>query len=165
MEEYKPGFTYTVEHIGADGVVKSVEEIHNLIPTEGLDYLLNVAFKGGSAFSSWYLGLYDNARTPVAGDTMTTLIADCGENQDYTGSGRQAITFPAVSSGSLSTVADPNVFDFTTAETIRGAFMTTSVTWGGTTGLLVSAVQFSSPKVVAAGESLRVPVAFALISA
>jgi hypothetical protein len=95
---------------------------------------------------------------------MTTLAAGAGENKDYTGTARQAIVFPAVAAGALSTLADPNIFAFTSSETIRGAFITTSSAWDSTTGLLGSAVLFASPKIVAAGESLKVPVGFGLVS-
>jgi hypothetical protein len=166
-ENYRPGFIYTVEHIGVDGKIKSVEKIHNLMPTPAVDYLLNAAFMGGSAYSTWYLSLFDNNRTPLAADTMTTFLADCGEDTVYTavGGARPTISFPPVSAGVLTTVASPNELAFASPSTVRGAFVTTGVTRGGTTGLLCSAVLFSTAKVLAAGESLRVPVGFALISA
>lgn len=162
MELYKPGFIYGIEHIGADGKVLSAEEAHNIIPTAGLNHILGVLLKGESQFTSWYLGLYDNDYEPVASDTMSTFIASCGENVDYTGTARKLISFPAVSDGAVSTVADPNILEFTSSETIRGAFIATSPTWNATTGLLISAVRFSSPKVMASGESLKVPVGFGL---
>ena len=165
MELYKPGFIYTVEHVGVDGRIKSVEQCHNIIPTVGLNYLLGAGFTGTSQFTTWYLGLFDTAYSPVAGDTMASLLANVTENQEYTGTERQTITFPAVSGGALTTLADPNVFEFTSTETIRGAFITTTAPWLGTTGLLVSAVLFPSPKAMVSGEALRVPVGFALQSA
>lgn len=167
MEIYKSGFIYTVEHIAVDGSIKSVETVHNLMPNDAVDYLLNAAFMGSSAYSTWYLSLFDNARTPLATDTMTTFMADCGEDTVYTvtGGARPTISFPPVASGVLTTTASPNEFEFVSAATIRGAFVTTGVTRGGTTGLLCSAVLFPTAKVIAAGESLRVPVGFALISA
>jgi len=165
-ERRKVGFIYTIEHIGVDGKIISSEQVHNLMPTVGVDYLLNTAFKSGSAYASWYVSLYEANRTPLAADTMTTLLADCTENTGYTttGSNRLAITFPAVSVGTLSTIASPNVFDFVGAATIRGAFITSNITRGNNSGLLMSAVLFPSPKVLAAGESLRVPVGFALVA-
>lgn len=167
MESYRPGFIYTIEHIAVDGSIKSIEKVHNLMPTPAVDYLLDTAFMGASAYSTWYLSLYINNRTPLAADTMTTFMADCGEDTVYTaiGGARPTIAFPPVASGVLTTTVSPNEFAFTSAATIRGAFVTTGVTRGGTTGLLCSAVLFPTAKVLAAGESLRVPVGFALISA
>ena len=161
----KIGFIYTLEHIGADGNLISREEVENIIPTVGLDYIIGSAFKGASQFSAYYLGLYGANYVPVASDTMTTLTAACSELQSYTGTTRAAIAFPAVTSGTIVTSAAPNEFAFAAAETIRGAFISSSPTWGGVAGLLVSAVLFPSPKVMAAGDILRVPVGFSLTSA
>lgn len=164
MELHKLGFIYMPTHLDRNGNVLSVEEAPNIVPMAGLNYLLGAAFTGASQFTTWYLGLFDNNWNPTSIDTMATLIASAGENKDYTGTARQAITFPAVSEGALSTLDDPNVFAFTSSETIRGAFITTSPTWDGTTGLLVSAVLFPTAKTLVSGETLRVPVGFSLYS-
>jgi hypothetical protein len=165
MEFCKTGFIYLPTHLDRNGRALSVEEAPNIVPTVGLDYLVNAALFGDAQFTTWYLGLFNNNWSPVAGDTMTTLIASAGENQAYTGTARQAIPFPAVAAGETNTIDTPNIFEFATAQTIRGGFITTSPTWGGTTGLLISAVLFPSPKVMLAGESLKVPVGFGLQSA
>ena len=167
MEIYKPGFVYTVEHIGVDGKIKSVEKVHNLMPTVALDYILNASFKGGSQYSTFYLSVFTANYTPQASDTMTTFIASCSEDTTYTTSGtnRLTLTLPAVVGSAITTSASPNEFAYTGAATIRGGFITTGLTRGATAGLLVSAVLFSSAKVLAAGESLRVPIGFALVSA
>lgn len=165
MELYKPGFIYLPTHLDKDGNVLSEDRVENIIPLVGLNYIVGAAFLGTTPFTSWYLGLYGNDWTPTTSDTMTTLVASAGENKAYTGTARQGITFPAVSGGEITTLADPNVFEFTSTETIRGAFIATVPTWDNTTGLLISAVLFPSPKTVANGESLKVPVGFGLTSA
>ena len=161
MDNHRIGFTYHVEHLGRDGSVLAVERVHNIIPTVGLNYFLSTALAGGSAFTSWYLGLFEAQRTPLAGDTMTSLLADCDEVISYTQTtGRQAVTFGSVSGGSIDTTASPNVFVFPTGATVRGAFITTTPGLGGTTGLLLSAGLFNVTKTLDAGESLRVPAGF-----
>jgi hypothetical protein len=166
-ENYRPGFIYTIENIAADGRIKSVETEHNLMPGVALDYLLNAGFKDGAQYSTFYLSVFTANYTPLAADTMTTFIASCSEDTSYTTSGtnRLTITFPAVVGGALTTSASPNEFSYTGSATIRGGFITTGLTRGATAGLLVSAVLFPSAKVLAAGESLRVPIGFALVSA
>jgi hypothetical protein len=163
---HKVGFTYTIEHIGVDGIVKSTDSVHNLIPLLGVNYMMGAAFIGVSQYTAWYLSAFNASRTPASGDTMSTFLADCEENTDYTivGSDRPSIAFPEIIDGSLTTIADPNVLAFTGASTVRGAFITTNITRGNNAGLLISAVLFPSPKVMAAGESLKIPVGFALIS-
>lgn len=164
-EILKAGWVYQVEHIARDGSLISVETVKNLVPTASLNYLLNAAYKSGSQYTTLYLGLYDNNRTPLAADTMTELAADYGENVAYTGTERLTITLPTVANGATNTIASPNEFDFTSSQSVRGAFITTSPTWSGSTGLLVSAVLFSSPKTIESGETLRVPCGFAVVSA
>ena len=166
-ENYRPGFIYTVEHIAADGKIKSVETVKNLMPTVALDYLLNASFMGGSQYSTFYLSVFTSNYTPQAADTMTTFIASCAEDTSYTttGTNRLTLTLPGVVGSAITTSAAPNEFAYTGAATIRGGFITTGLTRGATAGLLVSAVLFPSAKVLAAGESLRVPIGFALVSA
>lgn len=167
MDITKLGFIYTIEHVGVDGKIKSVERVKNLIPAAGIAYMLNAAYKGGSQYSSWYVGLFENDRTPLTTDTMTTLIADCGESVAYgsPATNRLLVNFAEVADGTLTSVADPNLFTFASAATIRGAFLASNITIGSTAGLLVSAVKFASPKVMAIGEVLKVPVGMALATA
>ena len=166
MDFIKTGFLDTVEHLAADGQVKTIEQAHNLIPTEGANYMLNTALMGGSAFTSWYMGLFEASRAPALADTLAALIADGDEVVTYTtDAGRLPITLSAASAGATSTTASPNIFVFPAAATVRGAFITSGSAFGGTTGLLLSVALFSATKTLAAGESLRVPAGFALTSA
>ena len=164
MEIQKVGFVYTVERLGPDGEVLSVQRIHNIMPTVALNYMLPSALTGGAQYSAWYLGLFGNNYQPIATDTMTTLIASCGEVKSYTGTARQTITFPAVANATLTTLVDPNVFEFAAGVTVRGAFISSAPTWDGTTGVLCSGVLFPSPETINSnGGALRVPVGFTLV--
>ena len=55
MELYRPGFVFTVEHLAADGRVLSVQTIHNIMPTVGLNYMLFYSSKDKNGFTltSW----------------------------------------------------------------------------------------------------------------
>lgn len=164
IEHRKIGFIYTVEHVGVDGKIKSVETIENIIPLVGINYTLAAAMTGASQFSTWYIGLYKADRTPLTSDTMTTLLADADESNEYGSASRLEAVFPAVDAGAITTEADPTVFTFASGATITGGFLTTGLTINNTSGLLMSAVKFTSPKVIATGELLRVPVGIALAS-
>lgn len=164
-EKKKIGFVYTVEHIGVDGKVKSREVIENIIPTAGLNYILSAALADGEQYSSWYIGLFTANRTPLAEDTLTTLLADCQESSDYEdGTYRLEAVFPTIADGAVTTVADPTIFSFDTGATIQGGFLASNSIIGNDSGVLISAIKFSSPKVIAAGELLRVPVGIAMAS-
>ena len=165
--DYKVGFVYTPTQIDEDGQIISQQEMHNLMPGDMITYMLNAALRGGSQYSTYYLSLFENNYTPLATDTMTTFMAACGENTSYTttGTNRLTLTLPAPVAGSITTSASPNEFAFSGAATIRGAFITTGLTRGTDTGLLVSAALFASPFTMANLGALRVPIGFALVSA
>ena len=165
-EKYRVGFTYTFEHIDSDGRIISVETFENLMPGPALDYMLSVAFKGGSAYTTWYLGVYGANRVPLATDTMTTLLADCVEDTVYTvvGGARQVVTLSTPSQGVMTNTASPNILAFPSASTVRGAFLTTNVTRGSNSGLLVSAALSAAPKVMEAGSELKCYVGFAIVA-
>lgn len=165
-ELYKPGFLYTFKHLDAEGKVKDSFAVHNLMPNVSLDYLLTAAFNGGTQYSTWYAALFGANRVISPLDTMTSLLADCVEDVIYTttANARLVVNFPAVVDGQLSNLADPSIFVFPAASTVRGAFLTTGITRGSNTGLLASAVLFPSPRVLDIGESLKVYVGVELLS-
>lgn len=158
------GFIYIVECIGVDGKVKWTERVHNIIPSAGWDYFLSAALAGGSRYTSWYIGLYQNAYAPVSTETMATLAANGSENIDYTETTREIFTADAISGGLFTNYDNPAEFNFTSSETLRGGFICSDSTKGGTSGLLLSAAQFSSPKSVVSGEALVVKAGIQLIS-
>lgn len=159
------GLIYRVEHLGRDGRVLSVETVRNIMPDEALDYVLDSALRGGTAYSAWFLGLFGADRTPVATDTAESFLLDAGEVDTYAGDGRQRLPFADAGPGAMSTMSAPNVFDFADETTVRGAFVAPASAFGATAGPLLSAALFNAPKIIGAGESLRVPVGIFLTSA
>lgn len=159
----RPGFIYTVEHLDRDGRTISVEQVHNIIPTVGCNYILGTSLLGVSAFAAWYLGLFGAARTPRPEDTMQSFLTDCGEVVTY-GNSRPILNFAPAANGSTSTMVNPNAFMFTGGATVRGAFIASSPSLGDNTGLLLSAALFNAVKIIAPGESLRVPAGFGFVS-
>jgi hypothetical protein len=158
------GFVYVYECFDTNGKLKWRDREENIIPNVGRDYMLTAALLAGSQLPNWYIGLYENTRTPLVGDTMTTLMADCGEVTTYTSAGslRLALVPDALSSGVFSNLSTPAEFVFTAAKTIKGGFISSSAAWGATSGTLLSAVANSSPKSVGIGETLRVTAGLSL---
>lgn len=159
------GFVYTVECIDKDGNVKWTEEVHNIIPTEGQNYFINASMANAVRYASWYVGIYNNNYAPVASDTMATLAVSGSENVSYSEATRPAFTLNAVANGLVTNYDNPAEFTFTADSTVRGGFITSSSVKGGTTGLLLSAALFSSPRSVLTGEGLRVKAGMQLTSA
>jgi hypothetical protein len=153
---------YTVECRGADGTLKWVDVIDNLVTTDGKNFNLDT-FLGGSAYTAaWYIGLIaaTSYSAVAAGDTMAShagwLEAGGANAPAYSEGARQTPTFAAASAGAKGT-STPVVFTMTSSGTAKGCFLASSATKDGTTGRLYSAGLFSQgDKVLGAGDTLSV---------
>lgn len=162
------GFVYHLEHVGANGEIISRERLENIIPDVGRDYILTSSMLSGSQYAAWYIGLYKDAYTAVEGDTLTTFLANANEciTYDTAGDNRLTLTPDALADGLFSNNGTPAEFDFNTqGETIRGGFITGTQSRLSSTGLLLSAILFPTPKVLALGETLRVKAGIQLVTA
>lgn len=144
---------YYVRCVRPDGFIRWEEKVENLIVNTGLDALLDNGLNSTEAGTT-YLGL-KNAGAPAAGDTMASH-AGWTENENYS-----EATRPDWGQGAASSQAVTNgtAVDFsidTDSQTIAGIFATTNNTKGGTTGTLISAVDFSSSKSADDGDTLQV---------
>lgn len=146
---WAPKFRYQVECVGPDGVVKWVEDVTNVVTTEGKNYLIDTFFKLGTLPTGWYMGLAGTG-TKAAADTLASHAA-WSELNPYTGN-RPAITFGTTSAGSNTATAVSYAINATT--TVYGAFVANVNT--GTTGKLYSVSDFSGSKAVASGDTLNV---------
>lgn len=155
-----PHFTWQFECVGPDGRVKWTETIRNLVTTAGKNDLLDKYFAGSSYTAAWYMGLVDNASFSAfaAGDTMSSH-AGWIENTAYSAGTRPAMSFSAASGGSKATSSACS-FAISGAsggtDDIKGAFVVTNSTKGGTTGVLYSAGAFSAVRTVNDGDTLNV---------
>lgn len=120
----------------------------NLVTTEGKNYLLSAGLDGGTATTTWYLGLTDGTPTAAAGDTMASH-AGWTEVPAYDEAARQAWTGGSAASGSIDNSAAAATFTISTdSTTIGGGFLTSDNTKGGTTGTLYSIGAFSGGDLV-----------------
>ena len=157
MDTAKIGFKYLFECFSPSGELLWEQESINLIPDVGRDYIMTAARLDGSKLTTWYIGLYEANRTPVVGDTMTTLLADCVEDVSYTTTANARLVLTgALAAGVFSNTLSPASFVFEAAKTIYGGFITSGATRGSTTGTLLSAVKNATAKTVAIGDILRV---------
>lgn len=129
--------------IDADGQVKSEDSGHNLITNVALNDVLNEYIRGTTQTTAWYMSLVDNAgfSTFAAGDTAASH-AGWSENQSYSQSTRVQWSPGAASSQSITNSSSVN-FSITATVTIRGIFIISNSTIGGTTGTLFSEAAFS----------------------
>lgn len=181
--EIKTGFNYLIERFvdnyveweERDGVLVpahthlgrcvEVEEVHNLMPIEGLNHMHNVTIKGAAQVTEWFIGLTTNDYAPLPRDTMATYPTLAGETTSYAGTTRLPFVAGTVAGGVVDNVDARAEFVFTAPVTVRGGFIASTSTRGLAAGVLLSAVRFASPKVMASGETLRITAGNQLTSA
>lgn len=161
----KGGFVYLVETIDKAGNVRESETITNIMPTEGINHTLGVTLKGTAQISAWFVGLYEGNYTPVAGDTAATFSASATESSAYAEATRPALVLGSVVAGAVDNTASLAEFTMNASKTFYGGFVSSAAAKGSTSGVLLSAVRFASPKVLSSGEILRVTAGFTLVSA
>lgn len=165
MSKATMGFKYRVKEFDPAGRLISETENFNLIPIEGLNHIIETTLKNGTPFPSLYVGLYEGDYTPTPSDVMATFPAAATELTAYTSTTRPALVLGSVSGGQVSNEGNETEFvGNTNGKVVRGGFVCASATKGGTTGPLLSAVKFPSPKNLDAGGKLEVTVVFAAAS-
>ena len=165
MEKAHFGFYYDIETVREDGVVLDRDRVYNLIPVEGLNYIIEAALRNSAAFPSIYVGLFEGAYTPVPGDTMAAFPGAATELTAYAETTRQVVNLGAATGGvAESSAAKAVITGNTNGKQAQGAFISSSPTKGATTGVLLSAVRFPSPKPLDAGTVLRITCGFTAAS-
>ncbi len=164
---------YRVECCDAEGNLKWVEDAPNALYDEGEFAILDIALRGGTAPSSWYIGLMSDDLTVAPAETSTLSSLDGagpyeptnGQNPGY--SARQAVARDATASGWPTLALDSGDFKATAktvtwtasgnwTKVIRWIFLTTIGTVGETTGKLISLAQLSADRTLLNGDSLSV---------
>lgn len=124
-----------------------VVEERNLTTNEGLNDALSKYFKGSSYTASFFVGLVDNASFTAfaAGDTAAQINGSNGwiELTAYSESVRQTLTLGSVASQSVDNTGSPAVFTANATKTIKGGFVVTNSTKGGTSGVLYCEAAFT----------------------
>lgn len=144
---------YRFECVGADGQLKWVEEVENLVVNDGLNDLLSKYFKGSTYTAAFYVGL-KGAGTVAAADTLASH-AGWTEITAYTGN-RKALTLGSVASQSVDNSASVASFAINGTATVAGGFVATAAT--GTSGVLYGAADFGTSRSVISGDTLNVTV-------
>lgn len=155
MESLNLKGRFKIEHFRAGKLLASYEK-SNLITTAGKNKLLDTAFQGATQITQWYMGLIDNAGFSAnsASDTMGSHTG-WTEFEDYDESTREAWTVASASGGSISNAASVAEFTINDSGVLKGAFITSNNTKGGTTGTLWSSYFFNGTVTVVSGDVLK----------
>ena len=167
----KGGGVFAVKCYDANGDLKWEASTPNLVVNVGLKDMNDKYFSGSGYTATWYLGLYGAgaSNNPAASDSMSSH-AGWTEETGYSQSTRPACSFGAASSADPSVIsnsASAASYSINATATIGGAFLTSDNTKGGTSGILFSAGDFSSPgdRSVVSGDTLTVTYTFSLDAA
>lgn len=158
--------TYFHSVNGEDEVVD-----HNLLPDEGMAYLLLTGLAGGTAITKWYLAPYTSNYTPTATLTAANFVAAAGElvsnTEGYTEATRPQWKPGAVNGVSIDNLQDKATFTFATQSTvtIHGVAMVSEPTKGAVTGKIMSATKFTQPRTLYNGDVLSMGYRVQLVTA
>lgn len=147
------GFTYHFTQ-KRNGVVVDEWDAENLIPDEGVEYILGAALLPGVAkINSWYAGLWAGAYQPTGAVAASTLLSVATEVTAYSPANRVAFSPSSVAGGDASATQS---YTFTDRATLNGAFVSSSSAKNSETGVLVSVVRFGAERSVLSGDTLDV---------
>lgn len=139
----------------------------NIMPTEGLNALLDTAIGGVTQIASWYVGIFDTNYTPLATNTAANALGAGGLygeclSTDYSITGgstsnRAPYTVVAASGGVLTNAASKAEFTMGINTTVYGAFLTNGQAKTSNAGYkLLAAKLFDSARTVVATDILYV---------
>ena len=146
--------TFKVKHIRGGKVIGEYEMLNGIVDV-GLHYLLDTSFRATTQLTSWFLGIVDNSGfSAFAAADTTASHAGWTEFTAYSEGTRGAWTPPAAATRTLS---NTTTVDFTMSGggTLKGLFLASDNTKGGTTGTLWATAAFAASVAVLASDIVR----------
>lgn len=142
MNNLTIGGYFTIECRDKDGRLKWSDRLKNGVCNAGLTDLLDVYLRQ-QANSTWYIGLIDNSGySAIAAADTSASHAGWTESTDYTAATRQAWGPSAAASQSITNGSAVSL-TMNATKTIKGAFLISNSTKGGSTGTLFCTALFS----------------------
>lgn len=134
----------------------------NLIPTEGLAHILNVALGTTPKPASYHLALFSAAAQPAANWTAASFASTASEivsmTEGYSAATRPTWTPANTTTNSIDNMAAVAKVTMKTASslTVQGAAMLTNSSKGSTAGVLISASKYAAPRVFQDGDTYEI---------
>lgn len=128
------------------------KEGDNLITTQGLAHILNVALGATAKPAGYFLALFSGAAAPAANWTAAGFAATANEitsmSEGYTAATRPAWTPGTATANSIDNLTAVASVTIATAASLNvtGAALLTNSTRGGTGGVLVSASKYAAAR-------------------
>lgn len=152
------GGHFVVECYDKDGNLKWQDTAENGVTNTALNDVLNVYIEASSQTTSWYTGLVDNAGFTgfAAGDTAASH-SGWSESTAYSNSTRIQWSPGSASSQAITNSSTMDFSINTNSTVIKGLFIISNSTKGGTSGTLFSTAAFSGgTQSVNSGDTLKV---------
>ena len=156
---HRPGVLVGGEYFGRVNGGQWEKEGDNLIVTEGMAHMLNVALGVTAKPAGYFLAISSGATPPAANWTAGSYAATASEivsmTEGHTGATRPAWTPAPTSTGSIDNMASVAVLTIATAAqlNVTGAALLSNSQRGGTSGVLVSASLFPAARTFQAGDT------------
>lgn len=134
------------------------EHSFNIVPTEGIAHILNVALGPKAKTPNYYLALFSGATAPTASWTAAQFASVAGEiisnTEGYSSANRPVWTPAETAVNSIDNIATAAQLTIVTSGTltVTGAALLTSAAKGATTGVLISATKFASARTFQNGD-------------
>lgn len=132
------------------------QNVHNIVPVEGLTKALENFIKGTGAVTTWYMSIYEGNYTPISTVTAATYTADATESTAYDEATRVAVTFGTPASASVDNTANRADFTINATKTIYGVGLHSASAKSAVTGTLAMATKFSASRPVVASDIISV---------
>lgn len=130
-----------------------LDEIHNLVTTEGFNHMLDSQFHGGTQVDPWYVGLKLTGAA-AAGDTYASH-GGWTEFKQYSGN-RKEFVEGAAANASITNTGSVATFDITSQGQIYGAALFSIASKDAATGTLFSAGDITSYRTVDSGDQVNI---------
>lgn len=156
---HRPGVLVGGEYFGRVNGGEWEKEGDNLIVTEGMAHMLNVALGTTAKPAGYFLAISSGATPPAANWTAASYAATASEivsmTEGHTGATRPAWTPTNTSTGSIDNMASVAVLTIATAAqlNVTGAALLSNSVRGGTSGVLVSASLFPAVRTFQNGDT------------
>lgn len=141
---------------------KDLQVSPNLLPDQGLNYLVNVGFHTLAKVNNWYLALFASNVEPAANWTAAAFPATASEivsaTEGYTGANRPRFESTASNGKSVDNLTGGEAaFEIVTATqlTVTGAALLSDQLKGSTAGVLASATKFPTARVLLNGDTFE----------
>lgn len=151
---FKPRGHFDVVECDPDGRVVAIDRVKNAATLAGITAMFDDFFNAGTQKTQWFFGLIDNSGYSTV-DEEDTPASHPGWDEAVSYSGNRPQWGDLVSAGGIITNASPGIIVATADMLLKGLFIVSNSTKGGTLGTMWCTGLYGSVRTLNAGNSLR----------